>query len=107
MTRKPILLICLIVGSFACRAQEKPLSENDKIQNVVINMFQQLADRDAEKLKIYCTADIMVLENGSVWNFDTLLQKINQNKMISDFKRINRIDFIKTESKGSISWTSY
>lgn len=107
MTKAPLLLIILMTATFICKAQENPPTEIDKIQKVVIDMFQQLSNRDADKLKTDCTADITVLENGTIWSFDSLQQKIDQNKMISDFSRVNKIEFIKTEYNANIAWTSY
>ncbi len=72
----------------------------------VVNLFQALADRDIAKLKYNCTKDILLLENGAVWNLDTLVQKVNQNTA-SDFKRINTIAFIDIKISGKIAWTTY
>jgi hypothetical protein len=70
-------------------------------------MFQALSDRDTDKLKSYCTSDIVVLENGIVWNLDTLTQKNNLNKAATDFKRINTIDLIDTKVRNNMAWTIY
>lgn len=98
-------IICFATILLA-NAQEKLTNDQQNVRKTVINMFQALADRDLDKLKKYCTSDIIILENGSVWNIDTLVQKVNQNKS-TDFKRINTIDFIDTKVDKNIAWTTY
>lgn len=98
-------IICFATILLA-NAQEKLTDDQQNVRKTVINMFQALADRDLDKLKKYCTSDIIILENGSAWNLDTLVQKVNQNKS-TDFKRINTIDFIDTKVDKNIAWTTY
>jgi len=48
------------------------------------------------------------LENGAVWNNDTLMKKINWSKnKYESFKRVNRIEFIRTEIRGNTAWTCF
>jgi len=69
-------------------------------------MFQALADRNLAKLKLNCTADILIIETGEVWNLDTLVQAVSQNTA-ADFKRINSFEFINTKVSGKTGWTTY
>ncbi len=48
----------------------------------------------------------MLLEDGAVWNTDTLISKVNQLKAL-DFSRTNRLNFIRTEVKGNTAWIAY
>ena len=105
---KKILLVLLItvITIFAVSAQEKFTEKQQKVQKIVIDMFQALADRDTIKLKSNCAPDILILENGSAWNLDTLTLRISQNTA-TDFKRINTIDFIDTKINGNVAWATY
>jgi ketosteroid isomerase-like protein len=69
-------------------------------------LFQALADRNLTNLKNNCTSDILILENGSVWNLDTLMQKVSQNTA-PDFKRNNSFEFLDTKISGKIAWATY
>ncbi len=97
-------LSCLFV--FIVTAQGKLTKDQQKVQHTVVGMFQAMAERDSSKTKSYCTADIMILENGIAWNLDTLVLKISQ-PVAPDFKRINTIDFIATTVNENVAWTTY
>lgn len=106
---KKLLFVAVISLISICnvRSQGKLNEKQQSVQKVIIDMFQALSDRDADKLKSNCTPDFVLLENGIVWNLDTLTQKNNQNKAITDFNRINTIDFIETKVRNNMAWTTY
>jgi hypothetical protein len=106
---KKLLYVAVIflVSVSNVRAQEKLTEKQQLVQKVIIDMFQALSDRDTDKLISNCTSDILLLENGIVWNLDTLTQKNSQNKAITDFNRINTIDFIDTKVMNNMAWTTY
>ena len=56
--------------------------------------------------KKYCTIDFLLLEDGDVWNMDTLANKLSPFKAVS-FSRTNHLDFIRTQVKGNIAWVAY
>lgn len=101
------LFIFLTVQDLPVASQVSWTKKEQQVQQVVADLFQALSERDFDKLKANCTADITVLENGISWNLDTLEQKINSTKAIPDFKRINTIGFLDTRIKGKIAWVSY
>jgi Domain of unknown function (DUF4440) len=107
MIRNILLNLLLILQFFTAEAQTRWTKMEQKVQLVVTEMFQALADRDFDKLKANCTSDIIVLENGVVWNLDTLQEKINLSKAIPDFNRVNTIEFTDTRIKGKTAWVSY
>jgi uncharacterized protein YggL (DUF469 family) len=88
-------------------AQQKLTSKEMKVQETIISLFKALADRNFEQMKQNCTGDFTVLENGVTWNLDTLQEKINLNKTIPDFSRVNTIEFTGTRVKGKTAWVSY
>lgn len=103
------IIIISLVSAYSLRAQIKQvkLTEKQQVQKVIVDVFQALSDRDTGQLKSNCTSSFLLLENGLVWNQDSLSQRIVQNKAVSDFKRINTIDFIDTKVKGDMAWTTY
>ena len=70
-------------------------------------MFDALSNRDSVSLKNYCAADILLLENGMVWNLDTLIKKGITLNQATDFKRVNTIGFINTTVDKTIAWVTY
>jgi hypothetical protein len=95
-----------LVSVYGLRAQIKS-TEKEAVQKVIVDVFQALADRDTGQLKSNCTAGFLLLENGLIWNVDSLSQRIDQNKAITDFKRINTFDFIATKVRNNTAWTTY
>jgi len=104
--KKILLTIALCFGvSLLTNAQNKLTADQQEVQNIIVNVFQALADRNLNSLKSYCTEDVIVYESGLIWNMDTLIQKINR-PVPADFKRVNKIDFIKTTVKGNTAWVT-
>jgi hypothetical protein len=103
--KKLVLVIILIITGIVVNAQTK-LTNEQIVQNSVIDLFQALADQDLVILKKNCTADILILETGLVWNLDTLIMKVSQNTA-PDYKRVNTFEFIGTEVNGKTAWTTF
>jgi ketosteroid isomerase-like protein len=107
MIRNILLTFIFIVQFFPAATQTRWTTKEQKVQLVVTNLFQALSARDFDKLKASCTSDMTVLENGVIWNLDTLQEKINLSKAIPDFNRVNTIEFTDTRIKGKTAWVSY
>ena len=107
MIKYLFLTILLSVHCYCVTAQQKLSSKELQVQETIIALFKSLADLDFEQMKESCTGDFSVLEHGVIWNLDTLQEKINLNKNIPDFSRVNKIDFFDTRIKGKIAWVSY
>ncbi len=107
MIRNILLTLIFIVQFFSAAAQTRWTTKEQKVQQVVTDLFQALTDRDFDKLKVNCTADIIVLENGVIWSLDTLQDKIDLSKAIPDFNRVNTIEITDTRIKGKTAWVSY
>ena len=107
MIKYLFLTILLLVHCDCVTAQQKLTTKEMKVQETIIALFKSLADRDFDQMKENCTVDFIVLENGVIWNLDTLQEKINLNKAIPDFNRVNTIEFTDTRIKGKTAWLSY
>jgi len=70
-------------------------------------LFDALSNRDTVSLKLSCTADIALYENGQVWNLDTLINKTIRLNTATDFTRINTIIFISTTISKKTAWVTY
>ena len=105
---KKFFLIAILcsVSTFLVNAQPPIPAKEQQVQQIVLDVFHALADRDLVQLKYNCTKDILILESGAIWNLDTLEQKIIQNTA-TDFKRVNTIDFLETRMRGKTAWTTY
>ena len=89
------------------KAQEKLTTDQREVHQTVINIFDALSNRDTVMLKANCTADILLFEDGKVWNIDTMMRAIINLKKLNDYTRINKIEFIHTEIHNDVAWTTY
>jgi ketosteroid isomerase-like protein len=80
--------------------------EKDSIEASISRFFDGLSEINPDKLKAYTTTDFILLEEGQVWNIDTLIAKVTTPRN-AGIKRINKFEFIKTEQNGNIAWVSY
>ena len=101
------LLLFLLLPS-QLFAQQVASNDEQKIKNVIIQLFDGFAQRDFTMVIKQTTPDFLLLENGAVWNNDTIVKKITWSKNnYQSFSRINRIDFIRTEIRGNTAWTCF
>jgi hypothetical protein len=105
--KKISLLLIAISISAILQAQEKLTESLQAVQQTVIRMFDALSNRDSVSLKLYCAPDILLFENGHVWNIDTLITKAVLLNTATDFKRTNTFDFINTKLNKNTAWVSY
>ena len=101
-----ILFLAISIPSLV-KAQEKKTTDQQEVKQTVINLFDALSNRDTIMLKANCTADILLFENGKVWNIDTMMRAISSLKKLNDYTRINKIEFIHTEIHNDVAWTTY
>ena len=110
---KKILLIAIVfTGQLYAQpvppTQEQQLTKDQHMaQQAVIKMFDALANRDSMGLKLYCAQDILLFENGQVWNLDTLITKAILLNTAADFKRTNNFEFLTTKVNNNTAWVSY
>ncbi len=102
------ILAFILLFSLTIKSNAQSNTKESVLQAVVINLFDAISVLDVEKTRTYCTSDIMLLENGEIWNFDTLALRLTtvKNKATS-FNRVNRLDFIETKIVGDIGWVTY
>ena len=105
--RKPVLLTLFLMAASSCLlAQSSKSNEQAEVKEAVTKFFDCIATLDTKMMKQYLTKDFLLLENGAVWNMDTLVNKLNPLKAMS-FSRTNHLDFIETEVKGNTAWVAY
>jgi len=101
-----LLLFLLLPSSLL--AQQVASNDEEKIKNVIIQLFDGFAQLDNTKITKQTTSDFMLLENGAIWNNDTIVKKITFTKnKYESFSRVNRIEFIRTEIRGNTAWTCF
>jgi len=102
--RKIALIIITLSVSTLVHAQQ---NEKVQLEHSVTSFFDALSNRDSIRLRKFCTPAITLVENGSVWNADTLILKAITLNTSADFKRANNFRFINTTVNGKTGWSTY
>jgi hypothetical protein len=100
---KKILFTSLVFISLNAGAQN---TEQTNVNRSLVKLFDALAALNMKDIKEFSTKDLIVLENGVVWNLDTIARKVDNLKAVS-FSRTNHLDFAQTEVKGNTAWVVY
>ncbi len=106
--KRPFLLLSflLVTATYLSAQTGNSNSEQIKVNQAVIKLFDGIAALDTKMIAQYSTKDFLLLEDGEVWNLDTLANKLAPLKSVS-FSRTNRLDFIRTEVEGNSAWVAY
>lgn len=89
-------------------AQSDSPAKKDSLKAVIVELFDALSELDTAKARACCASDITILESGKIWNFDSLALRITIRKSkSSDFKRINKFDFIEVKVFDGYGYVSY
>ncbi|HUC80775.1 MAG TPA: nuclear transport factor 2 family protein [Flavisolibacter sp.] len=104
--RKSFLFMLCVVATLCLKAQTQSSNEQAEVNQTVNKFFDGIAALDVKMMQQYATKDFLLLENGAVWNMDTLAAKLSPLKTMN-FTRINRLEFIRTDIKGDIAWVAY
>lgn len=101
---RSLLLACILALSTASFAQS-PDYEKDIALHIQL-FFDDIARLDTAALRKHVSSDFVLLEDGAVWNLDSLNQALA--KMIGKpFTRTNTIDVISSRKWGDLAWISY
>ena len=97
--------LCLAISS---PAQDKTLTK-ESFQSLLLNSFDDIfSEGKIEKLHDYYSHDFRILENGLVWNEDSVVNVIKERA--SSGRKVNRtnsITVIQFEANGNTAWGSY
>lgn len=80
--------------------------EEKAIEAAVVGFFNGLSLLNTDTLKYYATNDFQLLEDGEVWNMDTLISKMQPMKG-RNITRVNQFNFVKHSFNGKTAWASY
>lgn len=86
-------------------------NETDKtlIKNLVIESFDEIwAKLSSKNIDKYYTKDFLLLENGEVWNNDTIASYLNKAILRTpNPKRMNTIEIIDIKVTNKTAWVAY
>ena len=107
---KKIIPTFLLFFATALYAQKNTENDTVLIKNLIIESFNQLWSNMDEKLidKFY-TKDFILLENGEIWNNDSISINFKKAKLREKIIpiRTNKIDFIDIKIGNGMAWVAY
>ncbi|MBJ6109589.1 nuclear transport factor 2 family protein [Hymenobacter sp. BT523] len=106
MKQSLVLMLLLFGAGLRSNAQAPMSAEQSKVNQAVTKFFDGLAALDTKTMKQYITTDFLLLEDGAVWNIDTLVNKIKPLKA-TGYTRVNHLNFFRTDVKGNTAWVAY
>lgn len=101
-----ILVLCFTTISLG---QSAIKTEKSQIEELIIKSFDEIWSKlNSKNIDKYYTKDFMLLENGEVWNNDSIsnyLDKAVLKKPIPT--RVNSIEFIEVKVLNGMAWVAY
>lgn len=100
------ILLLLSVTFILSLSEGDAQSDEVAIKQSITKLFDGLSFLDEAMIRGELTDDFQLLEDGLVWNADSLvgvLHKVDK----ATFSRVNRFEFLKVEQKGNVAWVSY
>lgn len=120
--KKLIVLLLMISGIISCNQKTQIEEEKagveiaideeiDSVKTLVRTSFEEIwSNLDSTKIEKYHTADFLLLENGIVWNNDSVrnyLTKERKEMEQQQYKRLNRLEFLKSVHNQNTIWIAY
>ena len=101
-----ILMMFFTTISFGQVSNE---TDKTRIKNLIIESFDEIWSKlDAKNIDKYYTKDFLLLENGEIWNNDSIKNYLD-NAMLRkpNLKRMNTIDVIEIKIANKMAWIAY
>ena len=101
-----ILMMFFTTISFGQVSNE---TDKTRIKNLIIESFDEIWSKlDAKNIDKYYTKDFLLLENGEVWNNDSIKNYLD-NAMLRkpSLKRMNTIEVIEIKIANKMAWIAY
>lgn len=103
------LTFLLLFVSSLTFAQNQKEADILSLKNLVEDSFQDiLTDLKSEKIADYYTEDFILIENGEIWNNDSVRNYLERARLRTPKPtRVNKFDFFKMEITDDVAWVSY
>lgn len=99
-------MTCFTTGSFGQGSSEQ---DKAQIRELVTNSFDQIwSELNSKNIDKYYTKDFLLLENGEVWNNDSIKIYLDQAILKKPIpKRVNAIEIIEVKVFKERAWIAY
>lgn len=105
------LISTIVMVFFTTLSFGQVSNETDKklIKNLVMESFDEIWSKlNSKNIDTYYTKDFLLLENGEVWNNDTIANYLDKALLDKPNPiRINTIEIIDTKVTNKTAWVAY
>lgn len=106
MKKSLVIAVLLFSPGLCANAQVRSAGESAAVQQRLTIFFVALSELNIDKMKSCAATDMVLLENGAVWNIDSLINAITPLKN-GHFERVNNLRFLQTAIAGNTAWVAY
>lgn len=101
-----ILMIFCVTISFGQNTIE---TDKSHIKNLIIESFDGIwSELNSKNIDKYYTKDFLLLENGVVWNNDSISNYLDKAVLKNpNSNRVNTIEFIEVKVSKGMAWVAY
>lgn len=83
----------------------------DSVKSLIEGSFQEIwSDLDTARIQAYHTDDFILLEQGLVWNNDSVARYLrNEQKRMEEgqYQRLNRFEYVRSVQRENTIWVAY
>ena len=101
-----ILMLCFSTFSFG----QSPIKTDESlIKELIIESFDEIwSELNSTNIDKYYTVDFLLLENGEVWNNDSVSMYLDNAVLKKPIpNRVNSIEFIEVKVVKGMAWVAY
>jgi len=101
-----ILMICFTTISFGQSSIE---TDKSHLKELIIKSFDEIwSELNSKNIDKYYAKDFLLLENGVVWNIDSITNYLDNSKLKKAIpNRVNSIQFIEIKVFKGMAWIAY
>lgn len=101
-----IFMICFTTLSFG---QSGSKTDKAQIKQLIVESFDEIWSKlDSKNIDKYYTKDFLLLENGEIWNNDSIANYLNKAILDKPIpKRVNSIEVIEIKILNKMAWIAY
>jgi len=101
-----ILMMCFTTISFG---QSSIQTKKSRIKELIVKSFDEIwSELNSKKIDKYYTKDFLLLENGEVWNNDSISNYLDNVVLKKPIPiRVNSIDIIEIKVLKKTAWIAY
>jgi hypothetical protein len=102
-------LLLMLFFTSAAFGQVSNETAETRIENLVLESFDEIwSTLDSKNIDKYYTKDFLLLENGEVWNNDSIANYLDNAILRKpNPKRINTIEIIDVKIANEVAWVAY